>query len=148
MRARLIKADGNSEPIDLPSDDTVSMMAILHLGSETVPESLVLVELADGRPGLTLWHNPAALFDDTSKGNRMAWKLATWVMAMPSRCHVAGDAILTGAIGAEGDVCPITQAQDEVIASMLAKWGQEAERITTAEATAKAAGAPMFASTG
>jgi hypothetical protein len=143
MRARLIKTDGTTEPVELPGDDNLSAM-YAAIGCRMVDVVRVL-DARPGRPGIDMW-----IADDESVCKAEPNRVASFLCGSIADEHMAtwllGNVLVTGGADSEGDTLPLTVAQDRAIEHLAGSWRRKVEAINRAERLAAEARGTSFAS--
>ncbi len=120
MRARIIRQDGTTEPVELPDNGPGLSAMYAAIGCSLVDVVRVL-EAKPGRPGIDMW-----IADDESvsqaEPNKVASLLCGDIAEREMATWLLGHVLVTGGADSEGDTLPLTTLQDQVIESMAAHY--------------------------
>lgn len=139
MRARIVRCDGASEPLELPEGSARDGLEALYkaIGCTTV-DVVRLVDAGSRRPGLDMWVDDDGLY--TQPANWTATLLAGRLAGRDVRQTINGNVVLTGGADGHGRTLGLTEGQDRVLAEMAADARADAASLIAAE-MAKAANA-------
>jgi hypothetical protein len=117
MRARLVRPDGTTEPVDLPEDPAAARAAVLAvLDCRTVTVTRVL-QPGTGSPGLDMWTDGHSLITGLP-ANPAAEAVVAFLTRGQLRLIFAGAAVFTGGPGTRGDTTALAGEHEETIATI------------------------------
>ncbi len=132
MRARVIKTDGTTEPLELPSgsNECGNRLAAMYqaIGCTAVDVVRVL-DAVPGRSGVDMWIDDEGLYKDEPEPNKVATLLANGLASGCVTSWITGSVVVTGGADSEGDTLPLTPAQDWALAELAGHWRRHVEAV-------------------
>jgi hypothetical protein len=117
MRARLVRPDGTTEPVDLPEDPAAARAAVLAvLGCRAVTVTRVL-QPGPGSPGLEMWTDGHSLVTGLPD-NSAAAAIVAFLTRGQLRPMFAGGAVFTGGPGTRGATTALAREHEETITTI------------------------------
>jgi hypothetical protein len=131
MRARLVRADAATEPVDLPASPA-DAHAVIHsaIGCDTL-EVVCVITPGQRGPGVDMWVRS----DDPATGNPAINVAAAAIVAFLSRRQVrqpfTGPVLFTGGPVPGRAAGPLTSDYDEIIATIAATLRTATTRLAS-----------------
>jgi len=120
MRARVVRADGTTEPVDVPEDATeASAVICATIGCRTVTITRVIQPGPDGA-GLDMWTDGHSLITASLTPNPAAGAIVAFLSRGQVRPLFAGAAVFTGGPGTRGATTALTGQHEEIITTIAA----------------------------
>jgi hypothetical protein len=120
MRARLVRADAATEPVDLPASPADARAAIYTATGCDTAEAVCVITPGQRGPGVYVWVRS----DDLATGDPVVNVAAAAIVAFLSRRQVrrpfTGPALFTGGPVSGHAAGPLTSDYDEIITTIAA----------------------------
>jgi len=120
MRARLVRADGTTEPVDVP-EGTAEASAVICaiIGCRTVTVTRV-IQPGPGSAGLDMWTDGHSLITAGLTPNPAAEAIVAFLSRGRVRPLFAGAAVFAGGAGARAAATALTGEHEEIITTIAA----------------------------
>ena len=120
MRARVIRPDGTTEPVDVP-EDTAEASAVICaiIGCRTLTVTRV-IQPGPGSAGLDMWADGHSLITAGLTPNPAAEAIVAFLSRGQVRPLFAGAAVFTGGPGARAAATALTREHEEIITTIAA----------------------------
>jgi hypothetical protein len=125
MRARLVRPDATTEPVDLP-DSPADARAVMYavIGCDTV-DVVRVIRPGPGGAGVDMWADDEGLITEHPVLNIAAAAIVAFLSRRQVRQPFAGPVLFTGGTTPGGATAPLTRDYDEIIVTI-------AEQLRTA----------------
>ncbi len=120
MRARVVRADGTTEPVDVPEDPAEASAVIrATIGCRTVTVTRV-IQPGPGSAGLDMWTDGHSLITGSLSPNPAAGAIVAFLSRGQVRPLFAGAAVFTGGPGTRGATTALAGEHEETITTIAA----------------------------
>ena len=126
MQARLVRPDGSTESISLPSGANAVTAMYAFIGCDAV-EAVRVIGPGVAGGGVTMWCDEHGLIRSQSAVNPAARAIVAFLSRRSVIQDFAGPVIFTGGPGGGHDLTPLTSYYDEIITTIA---GQLRSRAT------------------
>lgn len=117
MQARLVRPDGSTESISLPSGADALTVMYAFIGCDAV-EAVRVIRPGVVGGGVTMWCDEHGLIRSQPVVNPAARAIVAFLSRRRVVQDFAGPVIFTGGTGAQRDLTPLTSDYDEIITTI------------------------------
>jgi hypothetical protein len=120
MRARLVRPDATTAPVDLPTSPTEALAVMYAVMACDTVDVVRVIRPGPGVPGVEMWADDAGLTTENPVLNFAAAAIVAFLSRRRVHQPFAGAVLFTGGPAPDGSTTPLAKDYDEVIARVAA----------------------------